>query len=123
MYVAYLRCAAPKRILQWRGSLRIFLSCPCSSQFSSPLSCLPLAHAALRFCVCVRLQYGCTPLHKAAEVGHVAVASLLLDKGADMDAKTLVRGGVRGLALVPFHPLHEVTCGVHLRLSARMREV
>ena len=33
------------------------------------------------------LQSECTPLHYAAENGHTEVVSLLLEKGADIEAK------------------------------------
>ena len=69
-----------------------------------------------------RLQDESTPLHEAAYNGHTAVASLLLDRGADVGAKDNVSGVVRGPALVPSPPLHALACVVFLRLCAGVRE-
>ena len=75
----------------------------------SPLGCQPPSYAAPRLSpsapVSARLQDGSSPLHKAAYYGQTPVASLLLDRGADVDAKNNVSGGVLGCALVPFPPL------------------
>lgn len=40
--------------------------------------------------ICSTLQYGWTPLHRAAENGHTSVVSYLVDLGADMEAKLVV---------------------------------
>ena len=40
----------------------------------------------------LHLQYGHSPLQCAAEHGHSKTVHLLLDKGADMEAKNIVRG-------------------------------
>ena len=50
------------------------------------------------------------------------MASLLLDRGADVDAKNNVSGGVLGCALVPFPPLYARACGVSLRPCDGVRE-
>ena len=56
---------------------------------------------------CVRAQFGCTALMEAARNGHADCARLLLDAGADTEAKCKVRarrllacGGVLALRAV-----------------------
>jgi ankyrin repeat protein len=39
----------------------------------------------------VRAQYDWAPLHYAAAEGHASVITLLLERGANMEAKTKVR--------------------------------
>ena len=52
------------------------------------------------------------------------MAALLLDRGADKEAKTTdVSGGVLGRVSAPSPPLHALACGVHLRLCAGGQEV
>ena len=50
------------------------------------------------------------------------MASLLLDRGADVGAKEKASGGVRGRVLSPSPPLHALAFGVHLGLCAVVRE-
>ena len=50
------------------------------------------------------------------------MASLLLDRGADKDAKNEASGRVRGCALIPSPPLPALACIVHLWLCAGVRE-
>ena len=40
--------------------------------------------------LCTAFQNGLTPLHIAAHYGHVDIAELLLDRGADTDARARV---------------------------------
>ena len=44
-----------------------------------------------RWVGCGGAQYGNTPLHLAARYGHLEVAQLLLERGADKEAKANVR--------------------------------
>jgi ankyrin repeat protein len=46
-------------------------------------------------CCVARAQNGWTPLHMAAWNGRVSVVPLLLERGADKEAKTNVRHAVR----------------------------
>ena len=45
------------------------------------------------FLLFIYIQYGQTPLHDAALVGHSEVVTKLLDSGADVDIKDKVRKG------------------------------
>jgi ankyrin repeat protein len=51
--------------------------------------------AALPALRCARAQNGRTPLHWAAEGGHPPVVKLLVDSGADVEAKDNVRCAAR----------------------------
>jgi hypothetical protein len=55
--------------------------------------------AALRRCGCA--QDGYTPLHWAADNGHVACVALLVERGANKDAKTNVRCAAPSPAAAP----------------------
>jgi hypothetical protein len=57
----------------------------------------PLPRRSAAPCVCCvgRAQYGNTPLHEAACEGHASVVTLLLERGADMEAKRHVRAALR----------------------------
>ncbi len=54
------------------------------------------------------MQGELTPLHVAADEGHTEVAALLLDKGADIEAKDDVRApsALRMSHPLPHAPLH-----------------
>ena len=53
---------------------------------------------ALCFAVCRRAQSGWTPLHFAARGGKLECARLLLERGANKEAKTVVRAPMRATA-------------------------
>ena len=53
---------------------------------------------AFLFAVCGRAQNGATPLHTAAFSGHLECVRLLLERGADKEAKTKVRTPTRATA-------------------------
>lgn len=68
-------------------------------------STLPVNISVLS-CTSARRQDGITPLHLIAYKGHAASASVVLDRGAAMDARDNVRSNER----VP-HPTHQyATC-------------
>jgi ankyrin repeat protein len=53
---------------------------------------------ALQCALCGRAQEGWTPLHRAVEYNQLECARMLLDRGADANAKNNVRAHVRRLA-------------------------
>jgi ankyrin repeat protein len=56
--------------------------------------CLLLAYAPnTNFFMCLSLQNGLTALHAAAAVGSASTVSLLISKGADIEAKNKVYEG------------------------------
>jgi hypothetical protein len=69
-----------------------------------------LSHALLPQC-------GCTSLILAALWGHVEVASLLLQRGADIETKDEVRISLLGFFLVFKVLLHFLSLSVYLFLS------
>ena len=46
------------------------------------------------------MQLGKTPLHDAADKGHIAIAALLVEKGADVNAMDDVSGDSVGVSIL-----------------------
>ena len=79
--------------LHWLSTNRLSLTLTLYLCWSPPPPPLPSHHHGLFLCPLRSLssQYQETPLHKASNYGQMAVAELLVEKGADVDARNKVR--------------------------------